>query len=64
MAEVIGSTRLWEPLRARLQEDPDLHPRLIGLRDKLALPEQVSAVRVFDILAWMEGKGWSNCPWL
>lgn len=63
VAAVIGSTQLWEPLRVRLQEDVDLHPRLMRFREDLALPEQVSALRVFDVLTWMEGKGWATCPW-
>ncbi len=63
VAQVIGSTRLWEPLRARLQDDPGLHPRLVRLRDDLGLSQQVSALRIFDVLAWMEGKGYALCPW-
>ena len=63
VARVIDSTQLWEPLRAQLQAIPDLHPRLLGLRDELKLPVDVSALRVFDVLTWMEGKGYSSCPW-
>lgn len=56
VAEVIGSTRLWEPLRARLTAEPELHERLLRLRDDANLPEEVSALRVFDVVTWMEGK--------
>lgn len=64
VAAVVESAQLWEPLRARLQDQPELHPRLIKLRDQLALPEQVSALRVFDVLAWMEGTGRAACTWV
>jgi hypothetical protein len=60
---VIGQNRLWEPLRAQLQADPALHPRLEGLREQAQLPEAVSALRVFDVLAWMEGTHGHTCPW-
>jgi hypothetical protein len=60
---VIGQTRLWEPLRAQMQADPVLHPRLERLRERAQLPETVSALRVFDVLAWMEGTHGHTCPW-
>lgn len=63
VAGVIGMTRLWEPLRAQLQADPDLHPRLEGLRELAQLPEEVPALRVFDVLAWMQGTHGHTCPW-
>jgi hypothetical protein len=56
VAEVIGSTSIWEPLRATLVAHPDLHDRLLRLRQKANLPDEVSALRVFDVVAWMEGK--------
>lgn len=62
VSRVIGDNRLWEPLRAQLQHDPDLHPRLVRLRDQAQLPEHVSAIRVFDVLAWMEGTRQVPCP--
>jgi hypothetical protein len=61
VARVIGDNRLWEPLRVKLQHDPDLHPRLGRLRDLACLPDHVSAIRVFDVLAWMEGSGQVPC---
>ena len=58
IAEVTGSrARLWEPLRVALrQDDLALHHRLLRLRDKAGLPAAVSAIRVFDVIAWREGK--------
>lgn len=56
VAEVVGSTRLWEPLRAHLTQHPDLHERLLRLREQANLSTDVSALRVFDVVTWMEGK--------
>lgn len=56
VADVIGSTQLWEPLRAALTSDPDLHHRLLRIRSEAGLTDEVSALRVFDVVAWMEGK--------
>ena len=58
VAEVTGtSASLWRPLQQVLRaEDCALHLRLLRLRDGAGLPEQVSALRVWDVLAWMEGK--------
>lgn len=56
VAEVIESTSLWEPLRATLVSQPELHARLLSLREQANLPDEVSALRVFDVVAWMEGK--------
>lgn len=56
VATVVGSQQLWEPLRDALTADPVLHERLLGLRDEAGLPEDVSALRVFDVVTWMEGK--------
>lgn len=63
VAEVVGMKRLWEPLRAELQVNPRLHPRLEGLRQQAQLPAEVSALRVFDVVAWMHGTYRHNCPW-
>jgi hypothetical protein len=63
VVKVIGTNNLWEPLRAVLQEDVDLHPRLVRLRDETQLPDEVSALRVFDVVTWMEGTYGHNCPW-
>lgn len=56
VASVIGSRQIWRPLRVRLQSDADLHDRLLRLKCEAGLPDDVSAVRVFDVVTWMEGK--------
>ena len=46
-----------EPVRVALRADNKaLHRRLLGLRDIAGLPEEVSALRVFDVICWREGK--------
>jgi len=48
---------LWEPLRLALRaDDQALHRRLLRLRDAAGLPVEISALRVFDVIAWREGK--------
>lgn len=64
VARVIGSDNVWEPLRAHLQQDQGLHGRLVALRDEAELPADVSALRVFDVLTWMEGKDNTDCRWV
>ena len=56
---VIGSSEgLWQGLTAALQaNDRELHQRLFRLHREAELPDQVSALRVFDVIAWMEGNG-------
>ncbi|SKB04141.1 DUF6308 family protein [Aeromicrobium choanae] len=56
VANVLGSQRLWEPLRLQLTSEPALQERLLRLRRDAGLDEAVSALRVFDVIAWMEGK--------
>lgn len=63
VARVIGTDNIWEPLRAQLTHDPALYHHLLGLRTQAELPETVSALRVFDVVAWMEGKGYTPCRW-
>lgn len=47
-----------EPIRLALREDDGaLHGRLLDLRDRAGLDESVPALRVLDVLAWMQGKG-------
>lgn len=51
----------WEPLRAALQgPTPDahasLHARLVSLREQVGLGRHISAIRVYDVVTWMEGK--------
>lgn len=55
VAAVTGSRVLWKPLYAALQTD-DLHTRLLRLGSQAGLGEHVSALRIFDVIAWREGK--------
>jgi hypothetical protein len=63
VARVIGAESVWEPLRAHLHEHPGFHEHLVSLRDEAGLSSDVSALRVFDVVAWMEGKGNVVCRW-
>lgn len=56
-AHALGSTGiLWGPLHARLRGDNGaLQARLTRIRDAAGLDANVSALRVFDVLTWMEG---------
>jgi hypothetical protein len=51
---VIGDFH-WEPLRDALRRD-GLQQRLELLRDDAGLPQDTSALRVLDVVTWMEGK--------
>lgn len=45
------------PLRDELQKDKGaLHQRLVDLRAAARLSSEVSPLRVFDVIAWMEGR--------
>ncbi len=47
----------WEPLRQELRaDDAALHRRLLRLRDRAGLSPAVTALRVFDVVCWLEGK--------
>jgi hypothetical protein len=50
-----GDLRFWVPLCQALREN-DLNSRLVRLRDEADLPPSISGLRVFDVIAWMEGK--------
>lgn len=53
-----GRGVLWAPMHTALREnDYALHRRLLQIRTHAGLDESISAVRVFDVLAWMEGSG-------
>lgn len=53
-----GSGNLWRPLRAALAADNcALHQRLLQLRARACLDEAVSPLRIFDVVAWMDGTG-------
>jgi hypothetical protein len=45
----------WEPLRQALRTD-GLQDRLLDLRQGAGLGPEVSALRILDVVAWMEGK--------
>ncbi|MFC9768511.1 DUF6308 family protein [Rhodococcus jostii] len=49
---ILGTEKA-EALRA---DDAALHHRLLSIRDAAGLPEEISALRVFDVIAWMDGK--------
>jgi hypothetical protein len=52
-----GDRNFWVPLCQALREDDNaLHHRLLRLHREAGLPDEVSALRVFDVIAWMEGK--------
>ncbi|KRF44613.1 hypothetical protein ASH01_11515 [Terrabacter sp. Soil811] len=59
---VLGGTGvLWSPLHAALiADDRALQKRLLRLRAAAELDASVSALRVFDVLAWMDGSGNSH----
>ncbi|MGB3603202.1 MAG: DUF6308 family protein [Gordonia sp. (in: high G+C Gram-positive bacteria)] len=47
----------FEPIRQALRaDDGALHRRLLDLRDQAGLDESIPALRVLDVLAWMQGK--------
>lgn len=56
---VLGGTGvLWAPLHAALvADDRGLHERLLRIRAAAGLGASVSALRIFDVLAWMDGSG-------
>ncbi|MDI9940656.1 DUF6308 family protein [Rhodococcus sp. IEGM 1351] len=58
MSQVLGTARahlnsVREALRA---DDGALHHRLLSIREEAGLPEEISALRVFDVIAWMDGE--------
>jgi hypothetical protein len=51
----------WRPLCEALRlDDNALHHRLIRLRTEAGVSSSVPAIRIFDVIAWLEGKeqGW------
>lgn len=57
-SHVLGRSGVqWEPMRQALRaEGGALHERLLKLRAAAGLDERISVLRVFDVLAWMDGK--------
>jgi Family of unknown function (DUF6308) len=52
-----GDRNYWKPLCQALQADNKaLHQRLVRLHREAGLPQAVSPLRVFDVIAWMEGQ--------
>ncbi|OYD67503.1 DUF6308 family protein [Rhodococcus sp. OK302] len=48
-----------EPVRQAMRErDGELHRKLLDLRNRAEIDESVPAVRILDVLAWMQGKGY------
>lgn len=46
-----------EPIRLALRDnDAELHHRLLTLRERAGLDDRVPALRILDVLAWMQGK--------
>ncbi|MDV7090178.1 DUF6308 family protein [Rhodococcus opacus] len=46
------------PLREALRADEvALHHRVLTIWEEAGLPEEISALRVFDVIAWMDGTG-------
>ena len=58
VSEVLGTERAHlNPVREALRaDDGALHHRLLSIREEAGLPREVSALRVFDVIAWMDGK--------
>lgn len=48
--------RILQPLHRELSMNPHLTRTLQDVREAAGLPDTVSELRVFDVLAWMEGK--------
>ena len=45
------------PVREALRaDDGALHHRLLSISEEAGLPREISALRVFDVIAWMDGK--------
>ncbi|QHE72564.1 DUF6308 family protein [Rhodococcus sp. WAY2] len=58
VSQVLGTERAHlNPVREALRaDDAALHRRLLSIREEAGLPEEISALRVFDVIAWMDGK--------
>ncbi|RYE38605.1 MAG: hypothetical protein EOP24_46555 [Hyphomicrobiales bacterium] len=58
VSEVLGTDRAHvNPVREALRaDDGALHRRLLSIREEAGLPEEISALRVFDVIVWMDGK--------
>jgi hypothetical protein len=56
-----GGYTQWAPLHAALRADRNrLHGHLLTLRHQAGLDERITALRILDVLAWMDGRGWAD----
>jgi hypothetical protein len=56
-----GEYTQWVPLHAALRADRNrLHGHLLTLRHQAGLDERITALRILDVLAWMDGRGWAD----
>lgn len=62
VAAALGTQRVWPDLREALQAYDWLHQHLLDLRDRVGLPAEVSALRVLDVVVWMDAWGGKSCP--
>jgi hypothetical protein len=62
VGQVVGpSNGYWVWLCTELRaSDGALHEQLLALRDAVKVGPDISALRVFDVIAWMEGKGYDT----
>ncbi|WP_370185118.1 DUF6308 family protein [Rhodococcus wratislaviensis] len=45
------------PVREALRaDDGALHRRLLNIRSRAGLAEEISVLRVFDVIVWMDGR--------
>ena len=58
VSQVLGTERAHlNPVREALRaDDGALHRRLLSLLGEAGLREEISALRVFDLIAWMDGE--------
>ncbi|WP_251149765.1 DUF6308 family protein [Cellulosimicrobium sp. Marseille-Q4280] len=54
---VTPTASFWEALRAALRaDDRALHRHLLSLRDEAGIGDDISALRVFDVVVWMQNR--------
>lgn len=59
----LGAGTFWEPLRAWLAADGGANGhQLERVRARAGLGSDISILRVFDVLAWLVGKGYTDDP--
>ncbi|UNN05025.1 DUF6308 family protein [Rhodococcus opacus] len=58
VSQVLGTVRSHlNPVREALRADEAaLHHRLLSIREGAGLSDEISVLRVFDVIAWMDGK--------